>query len=76
MPKKRLSMRKIREILRLTNSCNCSNREISQSCGIGSSTVSDYLHRAKATGLGATTLSLISATDHSVTFCAGFPGRP
>lgn len=51
MPKKRLSMRKIREILRLKNSYNCSNREISQSCGIGSSTVSDYLHRAKAAGL-------------------------
>lgn len=52
MPKKRLSMRKIREILRLKNSCNCSNREISKSCGMGSSTVSDYLLRAKAAGLG------------------------
>ncbi len=52
MPRKRLSMRKIREILRLKYSCDCSIREISNSCGIGRSTVSDYLHRAKASGLG------------------------
>lgn len=51
MPRKRLSMRKIREVLRLKNICNCSIREISQSCGIGRGTVGDYLHRAKAAGL-------------------------
>jgi transposase len=45
-------MRKIREILRLKHACDCSIREISNSCGIGRSTVSDYLHRAKASGLG------------------------
>lgn len=52
MPRKRLSMRKIREILRLKHYCNCSIREISRSCGIGRGTVGDYLHRAKAAGLG------------------------
>ncbi len=52
MPKKRLSMRKIREVLRLKHGCSCSNREISRSCGIGRATVGDYLHRAKAAGLG------------------------
>lgn len=52
MPRKRLSMRNIREILRLKHSNQCSIREISNSCGIGRSTVSDYLHRAKASGLG------------------------
>ena len=52
MPRKRLSMRNIREILRLKHSNHCSIREISTSCGIGRSTVSDYLHRAKASGLG------------------------
>ena len=52
MPKKRLSMRKIREILRLKYGCSCSNRAISRSCGIGRATVGDYLHRAKAAGLG------------------------
>jgi transposase len=44
-------MRNIREILRLKHQCNCSIREISQSCGIGRGTVGDYLHRAKAAGL-------------------------
>lgn len=52
MPRKRLSMRKIREILRLKYSCGCSLREISKSCGIGRGTVSDYLQRTKAAGLG------------------------
>ena len=51
MPRKRLSMRKIREVLRLKYYCNCSIREISGSCGIGRGTVGDYLHRAKAAGL-------------------------
>jgi len=51
MPKKRLSMRKIREVLRLKQECNCSSREIGQSCGIGSSTVGDYLQRARMAGL-------------------------
>jgi transposase len=51
MPGKRLSMRKIREILRLKHECGRSNREIGISCGIGSSTVSDYLQRAKTAGL-------------------------
>lgn len=51
MPRKRLSMRKIREILRLKNECKCSIREISQSCGVARGTVGDYLNRAKAAGL-------------------------
>ena len=46
MPGQRLSMRKIREILRLKYECGRSHREIGQSCGIGGSTVSDYLQRA------------------------------
>lgn len=52
MPRKRTSMRNIREVLRLKHFHNRSIREISNSCGIGRSTVSDYLHRAKAAGLG------------------------
>jgi transposase len=51
MPGKRLSMRKICEILRLKHECGRSNREIGISCGIGSSTVNDYLQRAKTAGL-------------------------
>jgi len=44
-------MRKIQEVLRLNHSCGCSIREISNSCEISRSTVSAYLHRAKASGL-------------------------
>ncbi len=51
MPAKRLSMRKIREILRLKYECKQSIRDISQSCLVGKSTVSDYLLRARAAGL-------------------------
>lgn len=51
MPKKRLSMRKIKEVLRLKYELGHSNREISRSCGIGSSTVSDYLQRARRAGI-------------------------
>lgn len=51
MPGKRLSMRKIREILRLKYHCNRSIREISGSCDMGRGTVGDYLHRAEAAGL-------------------------
>lgn len=52
MPTKRLSMRKIREILRLKYECKQSLRDISISCNVGKSTVSDYLNRVKAAGLG------------------------
>lgn len=51
MPGKRLSMRKIREVLRLKYELNRSNREIGMSCGIGSSTVSDYIQRVRNAGL-------------------------
>ncbi len=59
MPRKRLSMRKIREILRLKHYCNCSIREISKSCGIGRGTVGDYLHRATAAGLSWLSFAII-----------------
>jgi len=51
MPKERLSMRKIREVLRLKYELGRSNREIARSCDIGSSTVSDYVKRAGMAGL-------------------------
>ncbi len=51
MPGKRVSMRKIREVLRLKHDLRRSNREIGLSCGIGSSTVGDYLQRARNAGL-------------------------
>ena len=51
MPAKRLSMRKIREALRLKWAVGLSNRRIAVSCGIGRPTVSEYLRRAKSAGL-------------------------
>jgi transposase len=45
-------MRKILEILRLHFNCKLSNREIATSCSVSRSTVSDYIHRTQAAGLG------------------------
>lgn len=45
-------MRKIEEVLRLHYACDRSNREIARAVGIGRATVSDYLRRAQAAGLG------------------------
>ncbi|MEZ5554672.1 IS21 family transposase [Haliea sp.] len=51
MPAKRLSMRKIKEVLRLKWAQGMSNRKIATSCGIGRPTVSEYLRRAEEAGL-------------------------
>jgi transposase len=51
MPKEKLSMRKIKEVIRLKWACQKSHRQIAESCLIAQSTVSDYLTRAKAAGL-------------------------
>ena len=44
MSRKKLSMRKVREVARL-KACGLSNRKIAKSCGIARSTVADYLQR-------------------------------
>ena len=51
MPAERLSMRKIREIMRLKYACGLSARKIATSCNIARSTVSEYLGRAKVAGI-------------------------
>ena len=51
MPQNRVTMRKIREILRLAWSCNQTRQSISDSCSIGKTTVTDTLYRASAAGL-------------------------
>lgn len=51
MPQKRLSMRKIKEVLRLKHSCKLANRAIARSCGLARSTVAEYLRRASEAGL-------------------------
>ncbi len=49
--KKDLSMRKIREVLRLGMKCGMGNREIARSCSISPSTVSMYLRLAEEKGI-------------------------
>jgi len=51
MAGRRLSMRKIKEILRLKWHHGHSNKQIARSCKIARSTVSEYLNRAEKTGL-------------------------
>ncbi len=43
VPRERLSMRKIKEVLRLKQGCGLSNRVIAHSCGIARSTVAEYM---------------------------------
>jgi transposase len=52
MAKTRLSMRKIKEVLRLKHEAGRSHREIAASCGIAQSTVAEYLERARRAGIG------------------------
>lgn len=49
--KRRLAMRKIKEILRLKFGCELSNRGIGRSCSISHSTVAEYMSRFEQAGL-------------------------
>ena len=51
MNRRGLSMRKIKEILRLHYEHNLSNRGIGRSCNVSPSTVGEYIQRSKAAGL-------------------------
>ncbi|HEC33237.1 MAG TPA: winged helix-turn-helix transcriptional regulator, partial [Chloroflexi bacterium] len=51
MAQERLTMRKIREVLRLKRECGLSNRAIARSCSISHSTVGEYVRRAEEAGL-------------------------
>lgn len=63
MAKRRLSVRKIKEILRLKHDCCLSKREIAQSCNVAPSTVGDYLRRARAAGLAWPAAAGLSDTE-------------
>jgi len=52
MAKETLSMRQIKEVLKLKHQNHLSIREIARSCALPTSTVGDYLKRAEAAGLG------------------------
>jgi len=51
MPAKRLSMRQVKEVLRLKWACGLSDRQIAQSLGISRPTVTQYVRRLKVAGL-------------------------
>ena len=51
MPAKRLSMRKIKDVLRLCWGQGLSKRKAAGSCGVSRPTVDEYLRRAEAAGL-------------------------
>lgn len=51
MPQERLSMRKIREVLRLRWEQGLSHRQIVASCRLGQGTVGEYLRRARDAGI-------------------------
>jgi len=52
MTQERLSLRKIREVLRLKYEVGLSNRAIARACRVSNSTVGDYVARGQAAGLG------------------------
>jgi len=52
MPAGRLSMRKIKEVLRLKFENHLTNRQIARSCNVSRPTVGHYLAKASAAGLG------------------------
>lgn len=51
MSRKAISMRKIKEVLRLKWECKLSNRQIAESIKIGRTTVHDYINRVRAANL-------------------------
>jgi hypothetical protein len=51
MPKMRVSMRKIREVLRFTHELGLSVRQVSEATGVGKTAVSEFVARAKMIGI-------------------------
>src|SRR5437879_13086059 len=51
MPAERLSMRKVREVLRLRHTLEMSLRQISEATGVGKTVVGEYVRRAGVIGI-------------------------
>ena len=51
MPAERLSMRKVREVLRLRHVLGLSYREIADATGVGHTAAAEYVHRARVIGI-------------------------
>jgi transposase len=71
MVQERLTLRKIREILRLKQEAGLSNRAIAGACKISNSTVGEYLRRAKAAGVDWP----LAETDEEVLYQQLFPEK-
>jgi transposase len=52
MPAERLSMREVREVLRLKHALGMSYRQISEATGAGKTQAAEYVRRAQAAGIG------------------------
>jgi hypothetical protein len=63
MARKPITMRYVRDILRLRHQNHLSVREIAGSCGLPASTVSDYLQRAETAGLKWPVLDGLTDTE-------------
>jgi len=72
MAKRRLSMRKIIEVLRLHSEHQRSIRQIAKSCSVSHSTVREYLQRAREAGL---TWPLDPGLDNTALEAVLFPDR-
>ena len=73
MPRERLSMRKIKEVLRLRHAHGLSHRAIAKSCGIGVTSAREYVVRAKEAGLS---WPLPEAMDDAALEARLFPPPP
>ena len=73
MSQKRLSMRRIRELLRLKHELGRSHREIAESLGVANSTVSEYVRRAAAAGIA---WPLPEGLDDAALEAALYPAPP
>jgi hypothetical protein len=63
MPARRLSMRKIREILRLLWECELSQRQVAACCGISKAAVAACAARARRSGMSPQTAAAMSDTE-------------
>ncbi len=66
MPAERLSMRQIRDVLRLCWESRLPQRAAARSLGLGQGTVSSYLSRARAAGLAWPVCAPVSRIDVKV----------
>ena len=54
MPMRRISMNKVREIIRLNEQCNLSQRSIARALSISRPVINDYIQKIRSSGLDYT----------------------